>query len=208
MMVRYAIHPDNPQGRLINQVAARLLEGAIMVYPTDTTYALGCILGNKAGMERIRLIRGLDEGHDFSLICSDLSSLSKYAEVDNRVFRSLKHHIPGPYTFILPATKAVPKAFMLSKKSTIGLRVPQSPILSALLEETQGQPLVSVTLQLAGQELPMSEPDEIEARLAKVVDLFVDSGAGGVIPSSVIDLTGETPRIIRDGLGDVSAFQA
>lgn len=207
MMVRYAIHPVNPQSRLINQVAARLLEGAIMIYPTDTTYALGCILGNKQGMERIRLIRGLDEGHDFSLICSDLSSLAKYAEVDNRVFKALKRHLPGPYTFILPATKAVPKAFMQSKKPTIGLRVPESPIISALLAQTQ-EPLISVTLQLAGQDLPMSEPEEIEERLAKVVEIFIDSGAGGIVPSSVVDLTGEEPEVIRVGLGDVSEFQA
>lgn len=207
MMVRYAIHPQNPQRRLLEQVSERLLAGDILVYPTDTTYALGCLLGNKQGMDRIRKIRNLDDHHDFSLICADLSSLSHYAHVENQAFRALKRHIPGPYTFILQATKSVPKAFIQAKKSTIGLRVPQSPVLTALLDLT-GEPLVSVTLQLEGQETPMTEPDEIEDRLSKTVDLFIDSGSGGLIPSSIIDLTGASPLVIREGLGDVSDFQS
>lgn len=207
MMDAYAIHPRNPQARLLEQVAARLLAGDIMAYPTDTTYALGCLLGNKAGMDRIRLIRGLRDHHDFSLICADLSSLSKYAHVDNKPFRYIKHHIPGPYTFILPATKAVPKAFVQDKKSTIGLRVPNSPLLSALLALT-GEPLVSVTLQLGDQTSPMVDPDLIEERLAKQVDIFINGGPGQDIPSSVIDLTGPSPVIVRVGLGDVSDFES
>jgi tRNA threonylcarbamoyl adenosine modification protein (Sua5/YciO/YrdC/YwlC family) len=200
MMQHYAIHPRDPQLRLLEQVASRLLDGEIMVYPTDTTYALGCLLGNKQGMDRIRQIRSLDQAHDFSLICADLSNLSIYAEVDNKAFRLIKHHIPGPYTFILPATKAVPKAYVQAKKATIGLRVPNSPLLAALLSIT-GQPLVSVTL-------PLTDPELIKEQMAKQVDLFVDSGAGGDIPSSIIDLTGNSPVVLREGMGDVSAFKS
>jgi tRNA threonylcarbamoyl adenosine modification protein (Sua5/YciO/YrdC/YwlC family) len=200
MMQHYAIHPRDPQLRLLEQAAKRLSAGDIMVYPTDTTYALGCLLGNKQGMDRIRLIRALDQAHDFSLICADLSNLSIYAEVDNKAFRLIKHHIPGPYTFILPATKAVPKAYVQDKKATIGIRVPDSPLLRALLEITQ-LPLVSVTL-------PMSEPDLIKEKMGKQVDFFIESGAGGDIPSSIIDLTGDSPVILREGMGDVSAFKS
>lgn len=206
MIERYAIHPRNPQARLLERVAQALLSGKIMAYPTDTTYALGCLLGNKEGMDRIRHIRSLDDMHDFSLICADLSSLSKYADINNQAFRAIKRHIPGPYTFILPATKAVPKAFMQSKKPTLGLRVPDSPLLSALLDATQ-EPLVSVTLQLPDQDRPMGDPDAIESRLGKLVDILIDGGAGGDMPSSIIDLTGDKPVIIREGLGDISAFE-
>lgn len=206
MLQAYAIHPRNPQARLLEQVAARLQAGDIMVYPTDTTYALGCLLGNKAGMDRIRLIRGLTNGHDFSLICADLSSLSTYAHVDNKPFRYIKHHIPGPYTFILPATKAVPKAFVQDKKSTIGIRVPDSPLLAALLALTR-EPLVSVSLQLKDQTSPMVDPELIQEALAKQVDIFIDGGAGQDIPSSIIDLTGPKPVIVRVGLGDVADFE-
>lgn len=201
MIERYAIHPRNPQQRLLERVAFALLSGKIMAYPTDTTYALGCLLGNKAGMDRIRQIRHLDDLHDFSLICADLSSLSHYAEVSNQAFRAIKRHIPGPYTFILPATKAVPKAFMQAKKPTLGLRIPDSPLLNALLAITH-EPLVSVTLQLPGQDRPMVDPDIIEERLGKVLDILIDSGAGGDTPSTIVDLTGEKPVIIRQGLGD------
>lgn len=207
MIDRYAIHPHNPQQRLLEQVAQGLLAGKIMAYPTDTTYALGCLLGNKEGMDRIRRIRALDDLHDFSLICADLSSLSQYAHINNLAFRAIKRHIPGPYTFILPATKAVPKAFMQAKKPTLGLRVPDSPLLAGLLSVTQ-EPLVSVTLQLPGQERPMCDPDDIEDRLAKVLDILIDAGACGDIPSSIIDLTGDKPVVIREGLGDVSEFQS
>lgn len=206
MMVRYAIHPKNPQARLLEKVAEGLKSGAILIYPSDTTYSLGCLLGNKQGMDRIRQIRQLGEDHAFTLIVPDLSSLSRYAHVENQAFRAIKRHIPGPYTFILEATKAVPKAFMQEKKQTIGLRVPDSPILYSLLEIT-GEPLISVTLQLQGQDQPMFDPDEIEEHLGKVVDLFIDAGFGGLIPSSVIDLTGDKPVVIREGLGDVSHFE-
>lgn len=198
-MQHFAIHPQNPQERLLNQAASRLQAGDIMVYPTDTGYALGCLLGNKQGMERIRNIRELDNSHDFSLICADLSHLSDYALVDNQAFRLIKKHIPGPYTFILPATKAVPKAFMQEKKATVGIRVPDSLLLKTLLELT-GQPLVSVTL-------PLTEPYEIKETLGKQLDFFIDTGTGGHVPSSIIDLTGSTPSVIREGLGDTSAFK-
>jgi tRNA threonylcarbamoyl adenosine modification protein (Sua5/YciO/YrdC/YwlC family) len=207
MMLRYAIHPKNPQRRLLEQISERLLAGDILIYPSDTTYSLGCLLGNKRGMDRIRQIRGLDDHHDFSLICPSLSSLATYAHVENQAFKILKRHLPGPYTFILKATKAVPKAFMQAKKLTIGLRVPESILLSDLLEVT-GEPLVSVTLQLDDQREPMSDPDEIEKRLDKLVDIFIDAGRGGVVPSSVIDLTGSSPEVIREGLGDVAAFES
>jgi tRNA threonylcarbamoyl adenosine modification protein (Sua5/YciO/YrdC/YwlC family) len=158
-------------------------------------------------MDRIRQIRGLDDHHDFSLVCPDLSSLATYAHVENQAFKAIKRHIPGPYTFILKATKAVPKAFIQPKKLTIGLRVPESTLLSALLDLT-GEPLVSVTLQLVGQTEPMSDPNEIEERLGKQVDIFIDAGVCGTISSSVIDLTGDRPLVIREGLGDVAAFES
>lgn len=207
MIERYAIHPRNPQERLLSKVTQQLRAGAIMAYPTDTTYALGCLLGNKQGMDRIRQIRGLDSLHDFSLICPDLSGISTYAHVDNIAFRLIKQHIPGPYTFILPATKAVPKAFMLPKKPTIGLRVPDSIFLSALLLN-MGEVLVSVTLQLPNDDMPLTDPDEMQEQLGKRVDILVDGGAGGSIPSSIIDLTGAAPVVLRAGLGDISEFES
>ncbi len=197
-----SIHPDNPQPRLIRQVLDRLQEGAVIALPTDACYALACLPGDKTGADRIRRIRQVDETHHLTLLCRDLSELGVYAKVDNTAFRLMKALTPGPYTFILPATREVPRRLQHPKRRTIGMRVPASPILSALLQEL-GSPLMSATLQLPGDENPLSEPWEIEDRLGKVVDLVVDGGAGTLEATSVLDLTGDAPDVIRHGLGDV-----
>lgn len=206
MEQRFKIHPVNPQARLISKVVARLKAGEIMAYPTDACYALGCIAGDKKAMERILTLRGLDSHHDFSLICPDLSSLSHYAQVDNTQFRLLKRATPGPYTFILPATKAQLRGLKLDKKTTIGLRVPDNTLVQSLLTELQS-PIVSVTLQLQHDKYPLSDPDTIFDRLNKQVDFMIDGGPGTLEPTSIIDLTTTPPDIIRRGLGDVSLFE-
>jgi len=197
-----AIHPENPQPRLIRQVVDQLQEGAVIALPTDACYALACLPGDKAGADRVRRIRGVDETHHLTLLCRDLSELGEYAKVDNIAFRLMKGLIPGPYTFILPATREVPRRLQHPKRRTIGMRVPDSPIVAALLAEL-GSPLMSATLQLPGDEHPLSEPWEIEERLGRTVDLVIDGGAGTLEPSTVIDLTGEAPEVVRQGLGAV-----
>lgn len=201
-MPMIAIHPENPQPRLIRQVVDQLQEGAVIALPTDACYALACLPGDKAGADRVRRIRGVDETHHLTLLCRDLSELGEYAKVDNIAFRLMKGLIPGPYTFILPATREVPRRLQHPKRRTIGMRVPDSPIVAALLAEL-GSPLMSATLQLPGDEHPLSEPWEIEERLGRTVDLVIDGGAGTLEPSTVIDLTGETPEVVRQGLGAV-----
>ena len=201
-MPMIAIHPENPQPRLIRQVVDQLQEGAVIALPTDACYALACLPGDKAGADRVRRIRGVDETHHLTLLCRDLSELGEYAKVDNIAFRLMKGLIPGPYTFILPATREVPRRLQHPKRRTIGMRVPDSPIVAALLAEL-GSPLMSATLQLPGDEHPLSEPWEIEERLGRTVDLVIDGGAGTLEPSTVIDLTGEAPEVVRQGLGAV-----
>jgi len=202
----FQIHPDNPQPRLINQAVAILRRGGVIAYPTDSCYALGCHLGDKTAMERIRRIRKLDDRHDFTLVCRDLSEISLYARVDNIAFRLIKSHTPGPYTFILKATPEVPRR-LLTRRKTIGLRVPDSLIaqsLSAYLDD----PVMSVTLIPPGEELPITDPNEIVARLGNDIDLIIDGGSCGVEPTTVVDLTEASPRILRRGLGDTRAFES
>ena len=203
----FNIHVDNPQLRLVQQAVDILKRGGVIVYPTDSCYALGCQVGNKAAAVRLLSVRGLDSAHDLTLICRDLSELGRYAQVDNNQFRLLKTHTPGPYTFILRGTREVPKRLLHKKHDTIGLRVPSHPIVQALLEEL-GEPILSSTLLLDGEDVPLTEPWEIRERLEHQVDLVIDGGACGLTPSTVIDLTSDTPVVVRYGKGDVSGFEA
>lgn len=199
----FEIHAASPQQRLITQAVAVARGGGVIVYPTDSCYALGCCLGDKAPMERIRRIRQVDAGHNFTLVCRDLSELATYARVDNRAFRLLKALTPGPYTFILQAGREVPRRLQNPRRKTIGLRVPRHPISQALLESL-GEPLMSSTLVLPGDELPLTDPREMLERLNSRVDLVIDGGYCGLEPTTVLDLTGVTPNVLRHGRGDVS----
>lgn len=201
----FTIHPVNPQLRLIRQAAAIVRDGGVMVYPTDTCYAIGCHIGDKAAMERIRAIRQLDERHHFSLVCRDLSELATYARVDNRQFRMLKAATPGPYAFILEATREVPKRLQHPSRRTIGLRLPDHPVVRALLAEL-GEPLLSSTLMLPGDDVPLNDPQEIRERLDHHVDLILDAGACGIEPTTVVNLTGPQPEIVRVGKGTTALF--
>ena len=180
--------------------------GSVVVYPTDSTYALGCLIGDKEAMERIRRIRDADKNHNFTLVCRDLSEIARYARVDNSQYRMLKAFTPGPYTFLLEATREVPKRLQNPKRRTIGIRVPANAIVSMLLAEL-GEPIMSSSLLLPGEAQSLTDPAEILERLDHQVDLVIEGGHGGVEPSSVIDLTSGTPIIIRRGKGDVSAFE-
>jgi len=201
----FQIHPDNPQARLIGQAVTIIRAGGVIAYPTDSAYALGCQLGDKAALERIRRIRKLDDTHNFTLVCRDLSELGTYARVNNSVFRLIRNHTPGPYTFILKATDEVPRRLLHPKRRTIGLRVPENRIALALLEAL-GEPLMSVTLMLPGDELPMTDPEEIRERLQHDLDLVIDGGICGPEPTTVIDLADDTPVLLRQGRGDVAPF--
>ncbi|WP_413738770.1 L-threonylcarbamoyladenylate synthase [Sodalis sp. RH21] len=201
----FTIHPENPQPRLINQTVDLLRKGAVIVYPTDSGYALGCRLEDKTAMERICRIRQLDGNHNFTLVCRDLSELSTYAHVDNQAFRLMKNNTPGKYTFILKATKEVPRRLMSDKRKTIGLRVPSNAIALALLE-TMNEPLMSTTLMLPGNDFAESDPEMINDRLGKLVDLVIHGGFLGQQPTTVIDLTDDTPVVVREGVGDISPF--
>lgn len=198
-------HPDNPQPRLMRQAMHILRGGGVMAYPTDSSYALGCAIGNKEGMERIRAIRGVDDKHHFTLVCRDLSEIAKYARVDNRQYRFLKAATPGPYTFILEATREVPRRLQHPKRSTIGLRVPRHPVVAALLAELD-EPILSMTLSLPGDAYPMNDAQEIRDRLEHAVDLIVDAGHCQLEPTTVVDLTGETPELVRVGCGNPAAL--
>lgn len=198
----FQIHPDNPQRRLIRQAAQIIQDGGLIVYPTDSCYALGCSLGDKAAMERIRRIRQVNDRHYFTLMCQDLSEISFYAKVDNRAFRLIKGCTPGPYTFLLKASHEVPRRLQTPKRRTIGLRVPDNTIAQALLEEL-GQPIMSSTLILPGEALPMTDPDKMRQRLEHDVDVVIDGGYCGVEPSTVIDLVGEAPQVVREGKGAI-----
>lgn len=200
----FYIHPDNPQPRLINQAVEILKKGGVIIYPTDSGYALGCGVGEKQAMDRIVNIRRLPENHNFTLICSDLSELSTYALVNNQAYRLIKNNVPNPYTFILPATKDVPRR-LLTKRKTIGIRVPDNPIALALIA-TLGEPTLSCSLMLPNEEITQSDPDEIRDRLEHQVDLIIHGGYLGQSPTTVIDLTQDNPEILRIGSGDPTPF--
>lgn len=202
----FTIHPDNPQGHLIREAAAIIRRGGVIIYPTDSAYALGCQMGDKQAIDRIRQIRQLDEKHNLTLICRDLSELSCYAQFDNALYRLLKAHTPGPYTFILRATNEVPRRLQHPKRKTIGLRVPDHSIVQALLEALD-EPLISTTLMLPGADAPIVEPQAIRDLLGKRIDLVIDGGPCGVEPTTIIDLVDGAPRIIRAGKGDVTPFK-
>ena len=203
----FQIHPDNPQARLIRQTASIVQQGGVIVYPTDSGYALGCHIGDKQALERIRRIRKLDEKHNFTLVCRDLSELALYAKVDNVAYRALRSHTPGPYTFILAATNEVPRRLKHPKRKTIGLRVPENTIAQNLLE-TLGEPMMSVTLIMPGDDLPLLDPYEIRDLLQHQVDLVIDGGYCGMEATSVVDLTDETPLILRQGAGSTTEFES
>ncbi|URL94900.1 threonylcarbamoyl-AMP synthase [Erwinia amylovora] len=196
----FYIHPDNPQPRLIKQAVEMLNKGSVIVYPTDSGYALGCKLEDKSAMERIWRIRQLDGNHNFTLMCRDLSELSTYAYVDNTAFRLIKNNTPGNYTFILKATKEVPRRLMSEKRKTIGLRVPSNPIALALLEALN-EPMMSTSLMLPGNDFTESDPEAIQDEIGKLVDLIIHGGFLGQQPTTVIDLTENTPEVVREGVG-------
>lgn len=203
----FQIHPENPQARLIKQAVEIIKNGGVVVYPTDSSYAVGCHIGDKSAVERIRRLRQLDDKHNFTLVCSDLSQLGLFAKVDTGAFRLLKAHTPGPYTFILNATREVPRMLMHPKRRTIGLRVPSHPIAMALLEQL-GEPLMSVSLIMPGEAEPLSDPYEMRQVLEHHVDLIIDGGFGGLEASTVINLSGDEPEVIRVGCGDPAPFAA
>ncbi len=202
----FHVHPETPQSRLIRQAIDIVRQGGVMVYPTDSGYALGCSLGNKQAMERIERIRGLDKSHNFTLMCRDLSELATYARVDNQRFRLIKNNTPGPYTFIFKGTKEVPRRLLNEKKKTIGIRVPTHPITEALLAEL-GEPLMSVSLILPGEQFTESDPDEIRNRLEKQVDLIIHGGYLTEQATTVVDLSEDEIEILRRGCGDTSPFE-
>jgi tRNA threonylcarbamoyl adenosine modification protein (Sua5/YciO/YrdC/YwlC family) len=201
----FSIHPDNPQHRLIRQASEIVRKGGIIVYPTDSAYALGCHIGDKKALDKIRQIRQLDKNHNFTLMCRDLSELSVYAKVNNQLYRSIKAHTPGPYTFILEATSEVPRRLMHPKRKTIGLRVPSNPIALELLEDL-GEPIMSVTLIMPGDEYPLTDPYDIRDMLEHHVDLIVEGGYCGLEPTTVVDLSGDAPVIVRQGMGQFEDF--
>ncbi|MCU7936455.1 MAG: threonylcarbamoyl-AMP synthase [Candidatus Thiodiazotropha sp. (ex Dulcina madagascariensis)] len=202
----FQIHPDNPQTRLIRQAVAILRDGGLVIYPTDSSYALGCHIGDKGAMERIRRIRMVDEAHNFTLVCRDLTEISHYAKIDNRDYRLLKALTPGPYTFIHKATKQVPRRLMHPKRKTIGIRVPDNMIASALLEEL-GEPIMSTTLIMPGDEMPLTDPYEMRDLLDQQVDLIIDGGYCGLEPTTVVVMTEDMPAVVRAGKGDSSLFE-
>jgi tRNA threonylcarbamoyl adenosine modification protein (Sua5/YciO/YrdC/YwlC family) len=202
----FVVHPVNPQTRLITQAVGILRQGGVIVYPTDSGYALGCMMGEKNALEKICRIRQLEGEHNFTLLCNDLSELSVYAKIDNTAFRLIKNNTPGAYTFILKATKEVPRRLMSEKKKTIGIRVPTNKIAQALLTEL-GEPLMSSTLILPGQALAEADPEVIRVQLEKVVDLIIDGGTQGEQPTTVIDFSDDEPKVVRFGAGDPTPFE-
>ena len=201
----FQIHPDNPQARLIKQATDIVRKGGIIVYPTDSAYAIGCHIGDKKALERIRRIRQLDDKHNFTLVCRDLSELATFARVDNTQYRLLKACTPGPYTFILKATAEVPRRLMHQKRKTIGLRVPENPTAQALLAELN-EPLMSVTLIMPGDADPLIDPYDIRTLLEHDVDLVIDGGYCGLEMTTVVDLADDEPVLVRQGKGDVAPF--
>lgn len=205
-MQRFQVHPENPQKRLLMQALHILQQGGILAYPTDSAYALGCLLQNAQGLERICRIRQMDKQHNFTLICRNLSEIATYAHVDNTQFRFLKAYTPGAYTFILNGTKEVPRRLLHAKRKTIGIRIPDSKVVQALLD-LLGEPLMSVTLLLPGETIPLSDPDEIYDKLHKQIDALIDAGPCSLEPTTVVDWTGQYPVIARVGKADPSPFK-
>ncbi|MCU7852032.1 MAG: threonylcarbamoyl-AMP synthase [Candidatus Thiodiazotropha sp. (ex Monitilora ramsayi)] len=202
----FQIHPDNPQPRLIKQAVSIIREGGLVVYPTDSSYALGCHIGDKGAMERIRRIRKVGDDHNFTLVCRDLTEISQYAKIDNRDYRLLKNLTPGPYTFIHKATKLVPRRLMHPKRRTIGIRVPDNAIVSSLLEEL-AEPIMSTTMIMPGDDMPLTDPYEIRDLLDHHVDLIIDGGYCGFEPTTVVVMTEDVPQVVRTGKGDASLFE-
>ena len=207
VMAKYFdVHPDNPQRRSIGQIVDLVRQDGLIVYPTDSCFALGCQLGNRDGLDRIRTIRHLDDRHHFTLVCRDFAQLGQFVHIDNTVFRAIKAATPGSYTFILPATKEVPRRLLHPKKKTVGVRIPDHAVAQALLDEL-GEPLVSSTLLLPNHEEPLTQGWEIKDELDHVVDAVVDSGDCGTEPTTVIDFSGDEPEIVRTGAGDPARFE-
>ena len=199
----FSIHPVNPQVRLIKRAVEMIGQGALIIYPTDSCYALGCHIGDKNALDRIRRLRQVDDKHNFTLVCRDLSELGNYSLVDNSTFRLLRNYTPGPYTFILRATREVPRRMQVPKRKAIGLRIPAHPIALALLEQL-GQPLMSSTLILPGDDVPMTNPEEMRERLEHQVDLVIDGGYCGIEPTTVVDMVDGAYQVLRQGKGDFS----
>ena len=199
------LHPTDPQPRRIAEIVATIRSGGLLAYPTDSSYALGCHIGDKRAMDRIRRIRKTDKNHNFTLVCSDLSEISLYARTDNWAYRLIKSLTPGPYTFILQATREVPKRLQHPRRKTIGIRVPDNAIVQAILGAL-GEPIMSSTLTLPGDDTPLTDVDEIEARIGHQIDLIVEGGTAGVEPTSVIDLSEGSINILRKGRGDTTAL--
>jgi tRNA threonylcarbamoyl adenosine modification protein (Sua5/YciO/YrdC/YwlC family) len=202
----FYVHPDNPQGRLMKQAADIIKQGGVIVYPTDSGYALGCHLGDKKALERICQIRDIDKNHNFTLVCQDLSQISEYTRIDNTAYRLLKNNTPGPYTFIFKGSKEVPKRLLNPKKKTIGIRVPNNTIAQALLTEL-AEPIMSTSLIMPGQDTAEYDPEQIRDLLEHQVDLIVNGGYLGQHPTTVIDFSNDSIEIIRLGEGDPSPFQ-
>jgi tRNA threonylcarbamoyl adenosine modification protein (Sua5/YciO/YrdC/YwlC family) len=202
----FDVHPTHPQPRLISQVAAIVTGGGLVAYPTDSCFALGCQLGNKDGLDRMKAVRELDDQHHFTIVCGDFGQLGQFVHVDNNVFRSIKASTPGQYTFILPATKEVPRRLMHPKKRTIGVRIPAHTVTHAILAEV-GEPLLSTTLLLPGQAEPMTQGWEIKEVLDYAIDAVVDSGDCGAEPTTVVDFSSTRPVIVRRGAGDPARFE-
>jgi tRNA threonylcarbamoyl adenosine modification protein (Sua5/YciO/YrdC/YwlC family) len=205
MSIYLEIHPDNPQPRLISRAADVFRTGGVVVYPTDSSYALGCQIGEKSALDRIRMIRRVDDKHNFTLVCRDLSEIATYARIDNIAYRQLKSLTPGPYTFIYQATKQVPRRLLHPKRRTIGIRVPDAPIVRELLAELD-QPILSTTLILPGDQVPLNDPYEVREMIGHCVDLLIDGGHCGTEPTTVVDMTQDPPVVVRAGKGDTALF--
>lgn len=201
----FEVHPTDPQPRRVASIVQIIREGGLVAYPTDSSYAFGCHIGDKRAIDRIRRIRRTDKKHNFTLVCRDLSEISVYARVDNWAYRLIKGLTPGPYTFILPATRELPKRLQNPKRRTIGIRVPDHQVVQAMLEAL-GEPIMSSTLALPGDNLPLTDPVEIDERIGHEIDAIVDAGPTGIDPTSVLDLTGGTVEVLREGRGDVSLW--
>jgi tRNA threonylcarbamoyl adenosine modification protein (Sua5/YciO/YrdC/YwlC family) len=206
MTQRLELHPKTPQSRFLRVAAECLQDGGVLVYPTDSCYALGCALGAKEAVERIQRLRQTRKGHFFTVVCRDLSEISRFARVENWQYRLLKSFTPGPYAFVLQATRQVPRRLLDARRKTVGIRVPDHAVVQALLKEYP-EPLLSTTLQLPGDDVPMTDGREIEERIGHAVDVILDAGNCGLEPSTIVDLSGDAPRLLRAGKGDPRPFQ-